>query len=117
LINNKNIGNKGEEFATSFLYANGYEVQHKNFRFGRAEIDIIAEHNSSLVFIEVKTRKNNNYGFPESFVSDSQRERIYSAAEEYVNKNDWKGEIRFDILAITWDGKSEPIVEHFEDAF
>ena len=117
MTNQKYIGNKGEKFATNFLFANGYEVKQTNFRFGRAEVDIIAKHDTCLTFFEVKTRKNNDYGFPESFVSEAQKERIYSAAEEYVNKFAWKGEIRFDILAITWDGKSEPIVEHFEDAF
>lgn len=117
MSNRKHIGNKGEQFATNFLFANGYEVLHTNFRFGRAEVDIIAKHDSTLIFLEVKTRKNNEFGFPETFVSDAQKERIYSAAEEYVNKSDWKGEIRFDILAIIWDGKSEPTMEHFEDAF
>ena len=117
MINKKDIGKKGEEFATNFLFANGYEVLQTNFRFGRAEVDIIAKRDTLLIFFEVKTRKNNDYGFPESFVSEAQRERIYFTAEEYVNKIAWKGEIQFDILAITWDGKSEPMVVHFVDSF
>ena len=113
----KDIGNKGEQFAVNFLFANGYDVLHQNYRIHRSEVDIIARKESSLVFFEVKTRKNIDYGYPESFVSESQQERIHTVAEEYVLKSDWKGEIRFDILAIVWDGSKEPIIEHFKDAF
>jgi len=117
LTNRKNIGNKGEELATNFLYANGYNVLHRNYRIGRAEVDIIAENNSTLIFFEVKTRKNNIFGYPEEFVSEAQQERIHYVAEEYAIENNWNGEIRFDILAIIWDRISEPNIEHFEDAF
>ena len=117
VMNRKKIGNKGEELAVSFLSANGYEVLHRNYWAGRAEVDIIARHESSLIFIEVKTRKSIDFGYPEEFVSEAQQERIHYAAEEYIINKDWKGDIRFDILAIVWDGSKEPNIEHFEDAF
>ena len=78
----KEIGNKGEDNAVNFLFANGYEVIERNYRFSRGEIDIIARKESVMVFIEVKTRKNSNYGYPESFLSDSQQDRIHRAAED-----------------------------------
>ena len=112
----KEIGNKGEENAVSFLFANGYEVLERNYRFGRGEIDIIALKNSVMVFIEVKSRKNTNFGYPETFLSEPQQERIRRAAEEYVLRKEWQGEIRFDIIAILCDGR-EPTLDHFEDAF
>ena len=116
MTNRKKIGDKGEDNAVNFLFANGYEVRERNYRFSRGEIDIIAQKDSVLVFIEVKTRKNINYGYPESFLSDSQQDRIHRAAEEYVLQKEWQGEIRFDIIAILWDG-NEPTLDHFEDAF
>ena len=112
----KRIGDRGEDSAANYLFANGYEVLQKNYRFGRGEIDIIARKDETLVFIEVKTRKNNLYGDPESFLSESQEDRIHLAAEEYVLQNEWPGEIRFDIIAILWDS-NEPTLDHFEDAF
>jgi putative endonuclease len=112
----KEIGDKGEDNAVNFLFASGYEVLERNYRFGRAEIDIIASKESVLVFIEVKTRKNINYGYPENFLSEPQEDRIHRAAEEYVFQKSWQGEVRFDIIAILWDG-SEPTLDHFEDAF
>lgn len=116
MLDRKYIGNKGEDYAVNFLFANGYEVLQKSFRFGRGEIDIIAQKDDVLVFIEVKTRKNADFGYPETFVSESQQDRIHLAAEEYILQNKWQGEIRFDIIAILWDG-NEPILDHFEDAF
>ena len=116
MINRKRIGDRGEDNAVNFLLANGYEVLQRNFRFGRAEIDIIAQKNAVIVFIEVKTRKNNNYGYPESYLSEPQQERIHLAAEEYVLQNEWQGNIRFDIISILWDADAFNF-EHFEDAF
>ena len=112
----KEIGNKGEENAVNFLFANGYEVLERNYRFGRGEVDIIALKSSVMVFIEVKSRKNINFGYPETFLNEPQQDRIHRAAEEYVLQKEWQGEIRFDIIAILWDSK-EPTLEHFEDAF
>jgi putative endonuclease len=112
----KKIGDKGEEDAVHFLCANGYEVLSRNYRYGRGEIDIIAQKDDVLIFVEVKTRKNAEYGYPETFVTESQQERIYLAAEEFTINKAWPGDIRFDIIAILLDGE-EPILEHFEDAF
>ena len=112
----KRIGDKGEDNAVNFLFASGYEVLERNHRFGRGEVDIIALKNSVMVFIEVKSRKNTYFGYPETFLSQPQQDRIHRAAEEYVLRKEWQGEIRFDIIAILWDGK-EPMLDHFEDAF
>lgn len=116
-MNRKVIGNKGEDLAVNYLVANGYDVINRNYRVGKAEVDIIAQYNSCLVFFEVKTRKNIDFGYPETFVSEAQQERIQFAAEEYVILNNWRGDIRFDILAIVWDGQHKPTIEHFEDSF
>ena len=116
MIDRKRIGERGEDNAVNFLLANGYEVLQRNFRFGRAEIDIIAQKNAVLVFIEVKTRRNTNYGYPETYLSEPQQERIHLAAEEYVLQNEWQADIRFDVISILWDA-DESNFEHFEDAF
>ena len=112
----KKIGDKGEDDTVNFLLANGYEVLQRNYRFGRGEIDIIAHKENVMVFIEVKTRKNNKYGYPESFVDETQQERIHWAAEEYIRQSGWQGSIRFDIVAIMRNN-DEPQLDHFEDAF
>ena len=116
MVNRKIIGDKGEQQAAHYLRANGYEILETNWRSGKAEIDIIARKEDIMAFIEVKTRKNNDFGYPESFVSESQQERIHYAAEEYLEKLNWRGQVSFDILAITTESRSLNL-EHFEDAF
>jgi len=116
MIDRKKIGNSGEEAAVLFLQKHAYTIIERNYRYSRAEIDIIAQKDNALVFIEVKTRKNALYGYPETFVTEPQQERIHLAAEEYVLQKKWVGDIRFDIMAILWDGR-HPVIDHFEDAF
>ena len=110
------IGQKGEEFAGKYLIENGYKIVERNYRFKRAEIDIIAKKGKLLVFIEVKTRKNNNFGFPEEFVSDRKIELFGLSSEEYIEQIEWEGNIRFDVIALTAI-KASFEIEHFEDAF
>lgn len=110
------VGNYGESKACEFLIANGYEVVERNFRAGRAEVDIIAKLPDTFVFIEVKTRKSIAYGYPEEFVDERKIELIHAAAETYCDANNWRGHIRFDIIAIVKNNQGVEL-EHFEDAF
>ena len=64
--------------------------------------------------LEVKSRKNNNFGNPEDFVSKNQQRSIITVAEEYILQTNWQGLIRFDIIAIT---EKTNDLQHFEDAF
>ena len=112
----KDIGNTGEDEAVLFLESRGYEILERNYRYKRSEVDLIARKDNFLVFVEVKVRSSNAFGFPESFVSDSQVSRILEAAEEYQYLKGWTGNIRFDIISIEGKGTNKNIT-HFEDAF
>ena len=115
-MNKKHIGNQAEEEAVHYLRANGYEILDRNWRWQRNEIDIIAQKGQELVFVEVKTRKNEDFGYPEEFLSDDQEERIHLAAEAYCDQLNWSGEVRFDIIAILQSTFPDHL-EHLEDAF
>src|SRR3990170_8500079 len=104
-------GGMGEKLAAEFLMGKGFRVVARNYRFRKAEIDLIVQREDWLIFVEVKTRKSNAYGEPESFVDALQRRLIYDAAEEYIFRNDWQGHIRFDIVSVK-PGKIPQIV-HF----
>ena len=116
MVSNKEVGKKGEDEAANYLLAKGFEILERNFRFKRNEVDIIARLENLLVFVEVKIRSSNLYGYPESFVSEGQVERIMETAEEYQHLINWKGDIRFDIISVEKTGKKLAI-NHFEDAF
>lgn len=106
------IGQSGEQQAMAFLKEKGFEVVALNYRFKRAEVDLIVRKENWLVFIEVKKRKNSRYGLPEDFVSNKKVELVHSAAVNYIETEKWKGNIRFDVISICGNE-----VLHLQDAF
>ena len=111
-----NTGILGENMAAEVLIQKGYLIRERNYRYKRSEIDIIAEKDGILVFIEVKTRKSIRFGFPEEFVSEKKAEMVITAAEQYIYETEWKKDIRFDIVSIVMN-KNGSEIQHFEDAF
>jgi len=110
-------GIKGEEIAENFLQTKGYKILHRNWRWEKKEVDIIAETNGLLVFIEVKTRSASHFGFPEDAVGHYKQDYLKIAAEEFLHQYPIYTQIRFDIISIiTQQGLIKEIV-HFEDAF
>ena len=100
-------GIAGEHKACIFLETLGYQIIQRNYRAGKGEIDIVAQTEDCLCFVEVKYRKNNAFGFPEVFVTKKKMNKIMETAEAYVLQHDWHGRIRFDVVAIT--GNEEPM--------
>jgi len=107
-------GGIGEKLAAEYLTSKGFKVVARNYRWRKAEIDLIVQRKDWLIFVEVKTRSSNAWGEPESFVNDMQRRLIYDAAEEYIYSTNWQGNIRFDIVSVK--PSSPPEIVHFEDA-
>ncbi|WP_421891568.1 YraN family protein [Marinoscillum sp.] len=112
-MDTKNKGKYGEDLAVSYLRKKGFEIVERNYHFRKGEIDLITLlNNEVLVFIEVKLRKGDAYGDPETFVSRKQERLIIQAAEDYIFAINWQKDIRFDIISITGSQ-----LEHIEDAF
>lgn len=112
----KELGDKGEQLAIDFLLQKNYEMVSKNYRYKRAEIDLIVRKGNCIIFVEVKYRTGVGFGFPEEVIKGSKKKLIQIAAENYVIENDWNQSIRFDIISIIEKGNHLQI-EHFEDAF
>ena len=113
---NLELGNRGEMLAERCLVESGYQILERNWRFSRAEVDLIAKDEDILVFVEVKTRSSDIFGKPEESVSPKKEALIKDAAAVYMEQIDHQWEIRFDIISILIkeDGHS---IEHFQDAF
>lgn len=109
-------GKVGEDKAVAFLESKGYEILERNFRHRHAEIDIIAQKNKMVIFVEVKTRVNLSYGFPEEFVDATKRRLIMKVAEHFIFERDWHGDIRFDVISVIIN-QTEIRIKHIEDAF
>lgn len=110
-------GNHGENLATEYLLAKGYTILERNWRYQKAELDIIAQHSSTTVFVEVKTRRGLAYGYPEEGVTPTKQKHLARGANAYVLENDINNDLRFDIISIILTKGKAPEINHIEDAF
>lgn len=110
------LGKKGEKIALEFLQKKGYKIVEKNYRYLKAEVDIIAQKEDTLVAVEVKTRSSNFYENPQDAVKPKKIKLMVVAVDHYVNERDLDVEVRFDIIAIIYQ-KNNIDIEHIEDAF
>ena len=110
-------GNTGEALAAKYLSDKGYHILHQNWRHTHWEVDIIAEKDGILHFIEVKTRLTKKFGHPEDGVDNKKIQNLINAAEEYLYQQPQWQRVQFNILSITIL-KDEP-VEYFliEDVY
>ncbi len=111
-----NKGKQGEDLAVAYLQKLGYEIVSRNFYYQKAEVDIIVQKADVLCIVEVKWRKSDFHGAPHEFVTPKKRKLLARAAEFFIQKHNWQGETRFDIVSIT--GVAPNItIEHIESAF
>lgn len=115
MAKHNDVGSLGEQIAQNYLKQQGYQILAANWRWGKGELDLIAQWKQCLIFVETKTREQPNFGFPEEGVSAKKQQLMYELALEYSHQHHWEGEIRFDILAITLQPKLD--IRHFQDAF
>lgn len=110
--NNRKIGAKAEEIACWFLKQQGYEILDRNFYTKVGEIDIIAREEHTLVFVEVKYRKDDKKGYPAQAVDARKQQKIRKSAMYYLKKNHLSFEqpIRFDVVEIL--GKKIRVIKH-----
>jgi putative endonuclease len=110
------LGALGEALAVEFLQKNKYKIVERNWRFKKAEVDIIAQKNNVLAIVEVKTRSSDYFGNPQDFVNQKKIKLLVEAVNEYVNAKNLDVEVRFDIVAIT-KSQNNFDIEHLEAAF
>lgn len=110
------LGKSGEQLAVNYLISKGYKIVERNWRFQKAEIDIIARKAETLIAVEVKTRSTKDFGNPQDFVNPKKIKLMVLAMNEYILHKDLDIELRFDIIAITKD-ESNFDIEHFKNAF
>ncbi len=110
-------GNTGEEIAIKHLQEKGMQVLATNWRWSRAEVDIIARDGEQVVFVEVKTRNTHYFGHPEEFVSVRQQEWLSKAAGAWLETQPDNPEIRFDVVSIILQQGVCREVLHITDAF
>lgn len=108
----KSLGNKGEKRAAAYLTSKGYKIIERNYRCKLGEIDLIAEKDNIIVFVEVKTRSNDRFGKGFEAVVHKKIDKIRKVAMLYMIQKDLQKEIRFDVISI-----DDNVITHFEGAF
>jgi putative endonuclease len=109
-------GQQAEGMAARYLLHEGYQILETNYRFGRAEVDIIGQIGQLIVFVEVKSRQNTLHGNPEDSINEHKKRMLFQAADAYQLVKNWNKEIRFDAISVNFYPQAVKI-EHFEDAF
>lgn len=112
-MNNRSFGDFGEEIAAKYLLDNGYQILDRNVHYSRyCELDIIAKFKNTIVFVEVKTRKNDNFGTPVEAITAKKYENIKKGALKYLSEHSFKN-YRIDVIGITT--QPELKIEHIQN--
>jgi len=117
---NKGVGDLGEDLAVSFLEGKRYRILERNYRCKGGEVDIVARDpgNRSLVFVEVKARRDLSYGVPQLAVTPFKQRQISKAALTWLAKNRQQdADARFDVIAILLSDGGPHTIEHIVNAF
>ena len=113
----QHTGQQGEDLAADFLQEQGYQILDRNYHSRFGEVDLVAEKDQTIVFVEVKARTNDRFGLPEESVTPEKLEKIYDTAllwlQEHPDKpDDW----RVDVIAIQMDQTHQAKdIQHFID--
>jgi len=114
----QSLGQVGEKLAKRFLKKQGYRHLTSNYTTGHGEIDLIMQEGGTIVFIEVKTRADEDFAPPELVVNYVKRKRISAAAQHFIRThNAYDLPCRFDIVAVITKDKGKPNIRHQKNAF
>ncbi len=114
--NHNEFGKLGEEKAAALLQQKGYVIHARNYRYLKAEIDIIAQKSDILAVVEVKSRNTNFLETLSDSINPKKRRLLVMAADYFVNERNLDVEVRFDIITLLQKG-SQLELEHIENAF
>ena len=119
LSDSKLFGRWGERRSEKFLKRKGLKTLTRNFTCRTGEIDLVmVDSDASIVFVEVKTRKDESFAQAESAITSTKKQRLIRAAKYFVSTNNIAGRaLRFDVVTIILGEKGKPQIKHYPSAF
>ncbi|AZB24103.1 YraN family protein [Chryseobacterium bernardetii] len=117
MADHNDFGKIAEDIAADFLQKNGYKILTRNFRFQKAEIDIITEKDDLIIIVEVKARSTDVFMLPQEAVTKTKIRSIVLAANHYMEEYNKQNEVRFDIISVLPDENKNLVIDHITDAF
>lgn len=116
MASHNDFGKKGEELAVELLLQKGYTILSRNYRYLKAEIDILAQKGNILAVVEVKYRRSDHLQPITASINHKKIGLLIMAADHYVRKNDLDVNVRFDIITVLGQPRGYKI-DHLEEAF
>ncbi|MDP9957622.1 putative endonuclease [Epilithonimonas hungarica] len=117
MADHNDFGKIAEDLAVDFLVKNHYKILARNFRYLKAEVDIIAEFKNQIVIVEVKARNTDAFLEPQEAVNKKKIKLLISAANYFIEENNIDKEVRFDIISVLPNKQKTLEIHHIIDAF
>ena len=117
MADHNDLGKIAEDLAAEYLVKNGYKILVRNFRYQKAEIDMISEKDNLIIVTEVKARSTDFFILPQEAVTKGKIKLIVTAANHFMEEFNKNKEVRFDIISVLPDQKGNLEIEHILDAF
>lgn len=115
-MTNQSIGRAGEDLAVTYLRKHGYKILSRNFKARYGEIDIVAIHSGTLVFVEVKTRADDSFGTPEEAVTPRKLREVIQTAQYFKSLHNGLPDLqRIDVIGIRMTGNSVTSLNHVQN--
>jgi putative endonuclease len=117
MASHNELGKWGEEVAADYLLRQGYTIIERDWKSGHRDLDIIAQEGKTVVFVEVKTRRNRQFADPEMAVDYQKIRHLQQAANHYIKYRHINNDVRFDVITVVGNMNETPSIEHIKDAF
>lgn len=117
MADHNDFGKIAEDLAVDFLIKANYKILARNFRYLKAEVDIIAEFENQIIVVEVKARHTDAFLEPQEAVNKKKIKLLISAANYYIEENNIDKEVRFDIISVLPNKQKTLEIHHIIDAF
>ena len=117
MADHNDFGKLAEELAEQFLVQKNYKILAKNYRYQKAEIDIITEFENQIIIVEVKARKTDAFMLPQEAINKKKIRLIVSAANDFLEQNNINLETRFDVISVLPNETGKLEINHIENAF
>ncbi len=113
----KAVGDAGEAFVADYIKKKGYIISARNYRTKFGEIDVVAENNDEILFVEVKTRSQNSPALPQEYVDIHKQRRLFLTADIYLKYNAYGLQPRFDVAEVVIHNDGSMKLNYIENAF
>ena len=117
MAEHNDFGKLAEKMAEAFLREKGMKILAQNFRYQKAEIDLIAQQDQTIIIVEVKARRTDAFMLPQEAINKKKIQMTVMAAAQFLDQKGIDLEVRFDVISVVPNARGTLEINHIEDAF